>query len=80
MKIAPHTWIWLLIGLGVVAIAVWLLQPVPPAVELGKVQSGPLRITVTAEGKTRIRHRYVIAAPVSGRHPCIHDSAAKCSR
>jgi HlyD family secretion protein len=36
-------------------------------VELGAVDRGPLEVTVDEEGRTRVRNRYVIAAPVSGR-------------
>lgn len=34
--------------------------------EVAIVGSGPLRITVNEEGKTRIKQRYVISAPVTG--------------
>jgi HlyD family secretion protein len=40
-------------------------QPVP--VETAPVTTGPLRVSVNEEGKTRIRQRYVISAPVSGQ-------------
>jgi HlyD family secretion protein len=35
-------------------------------VELGLVQRGPLTVHVMEEGKTRIRNRYVVSAPVTG--------------
>jgi HlyD family secretion protein len=44
----------------------WLLRPAPVRVELGTVERGPLEVTVDEEGRTRVRNRYVIAAPVSG--------------
>ena len=44
----------------------WLLRPAPVRVELGVVDRGPLEVTVDEEGRTRVRNRYVIAAPVSG--------------
>ena len=43
------------------------LRPVPEKVEAARVQRGPLRATIDAEGKTRVRDRFVIAAPVTGR-------------
>ncbi|MBM3224015.1 MAG: HlyD family efflux transporter periplasmic adaptor subunit, partial [Candidatus Tectomicrobia bacterium] len=43
------------------------LRPTPLRVDLGQVTTGPLRVTVNAEGKTRLRQRFVISAPVSGR-------------
>lgn len=36
-------------------------------VELAAVTSGPLVVSVEEEGKTRVRDRYVISAPVSGQ-------------
>jgi HlyD family secretion protein len=42
------------------------LRPQPVAVEVGTVKHGPLTVTVLEEGKTRIRHRYVISPPVPG--------------
>ncbi len=44
----------------------WLLRPAPVRVELGVVDRGPLEVTVDEEGRTRVRNRYVIAAPVAG--------------
>jgi HlyD family secretion protein len=42
------------------------LRPKPTEVEVAKVSTGPLVVTVLEEGKTRIRHRYVVSAPVFG--------------
>jgi HlyD family secretion protein len=67
MKLSPRTIIWLVVGLGVVGLVVVALQPAPLDVDLGGVARGPLRVTVDAEGKTRLRQRYVISAPVAGR-------------
>lgn len=56
---------------AVAAIALLLLalslrsDPVP--VEAAEVGRGPLETTVSAEGVTRVRDRYVVAAPVAGR-------------
>lgn len=57
------------IGLG--------LRPKPVPVELTKVTRGPLQATVNEEGRTRIRQRYVIAAPVAGNlHRIPHKPGA----
>jgi len=48
-----------LIGLG--------LRPQPAPVETARATVGPLRATVSEEGKTRIRQRYVVASPVTGQ-------------
>src|SRR5688572_20948113 len=42
------------------------LWPKPVEVETAAVHYGPLAVSVLEEGKTRIRHRYVISPPVSG--------------
>ena len=42
----------------------FLPQPIP--VETGHVTEGTLRATVNEEGKTRIKQRYVVSAPVAG--------------
>ena len=41
-------------------------RPRPAEVETATVTAGPLDVTVLEEGKTRIRHRYVISPPISG--------------
>src|SRR4051812_44683105 len=58
------TWI---VGLGVVVLIGWSLRPKPIEVELGVVARGPLTVHVVEEGKTRIRNRFVVAAPVAGQ-------------
>jgi HlyD family secretion protein len=49
------------IGLGIIA---FRTEPVP--VDLVAVTRGPLQITVNADGKTRIKDRYEIFAPIAG--------------
>lgn len=56
---------WLGAALLVAAVA-WGLKPKPVEVETGAVARGPLTVTVSEEGKTRIRNRYVVSAPVAG--------------
>ncbi|WP_309493917.1 HlyD family efflux transporter periplasmic adaptor subunit [Bradyrhizobium arachidis] len=48
-------------------IAIWLLVPVPVAVETSAVTKGRFVATVDEDGKTRVRERYVVAAPLAGR-------------
>ena len=43
------------------------LWPQPAPVEIARASVGRLRATVNEEGKTRIKQRYVIAAPVTGQ-------------
>lgn len=54
-------------GLGVLAVLATLAfrkSPVP--VDLVTVQAGPMRVTIDADGQTRIRQIYEIAAPIAG--------------
>jgi HlyD family secretion protein len=48
---------------GIVA----LVRPRPLEVETMVARYAPMRVTVDAEGRTRVRDRYVVAAPVAGR-------------
>jgi HlyD family secretion protein len=42
----------------------WLPQPV--AVDVAAVRRGPLDVEVDEDGRTRVRDRYVVAAPITG--------------
>ena len=58
---------WLLVLLlvgAVVAVAMW---PTPVPVDVMPSTRGPLAVTVDDEGETRVRHRYVVSAPLTGR-------------
>lgn len=57
--------LWLAIA-GVVALVAMAMRARPVEVELGRVGRGPLTVHVSEEGKTRIRNRYIVAAPVGG--------------
>ena len=53
--------------LALVALVAWGLWPKPVVIETGTVARGPLTVRVSEEGKTRVRNRYVVAAPVAGK-------------
>ena len=46
------------------AVALW---PRAEPVDTGTVVQGPLTVTVEDEGRTRVRERFVVSAPVAGR-------------
>lgn len=50
----------------VVAGAAALLRPAAVPAEAGRVERGTLEVTVEGTGRTRVRERYVVAAPVTG--------------
>lgn len=57
-------------GLGLAAtfaLVVWSLMPKPVPVEIATVRKGTFVATVDEDGKTRVRERYVVAAPLAGR-------------
>ncbi len=60
-------WLWIAVLGGIAAAGVFLgfrQQPVP--VETARVEFGTMRVTVEEEGKTRLRSRYIVSAPVAG--------------
>lgn len=60
-KIIPWLGALLLIGL-----ITWGLWPKPIVIETGVVTTSGLTVTVLEEGKTRVRNRYTVAAPLAG--------------
>jgi HlyD family secretion protein len=52
--------------IGLIGFVAYGLKAKPIPVETASVTRGPLTVSVLEEGKTRIRNRYVVAAPVSG--------------
>jgi HlyD family secretion protein len=55
-------------GLLVVGVLVaFAVTPRAIVVDLAPVARGDLRVTLDHEGQTRVRHRYVVSAPVAGR-------------
>ncbi|RYD23635.1 MAG: RND transporter, partial [Verrucomicrobiaceae bacterium] len=54
-------------GLFLVGLILWGLWPKPVVVETGNAERGALTVRVSEEGKTRVRNRYVVAAPVAGK-------------
>ena len=59
----------IVIAAGAAALAgalVWALWPKPAAVDLAQVTRGDLRVTVSADGVTRVREPYSVTAPIAG--------------
>lgn len=57
----------LAVVLVIIFIIALSLRPVPIRVESASITRGPLQVTVAAEGKTRVRDRFQVAAPITGR-------------
>ena len=57
-------WLSVIVVAGLLAVALW---PKTVPVDTAVLGRGPLRVTIDEEGKTRVRDRFVVAAPVTGR-------------
>jgi HlyD family secretion protein len=58
------------LALALVALALavaWALRPQPIAVETAPVARGLFEQTISDDGRTRVRERYVVSAPLAGR-------------
>ncbi len=58
--------ILILLALGIVGLIALSFRPLPVSVSLATVERGPLAESVEEEGRTRVRERYLISAPVAG--------------
>src|SRR5512144_1057595 len=61
---------WIFVGCGtavVIAAFAWAFRPEPIPVETAEVRRGLFEQTIEEDGKTRVRERYVVSAPVAGR-------------
>ncbi|KPK14727.1 MAG: hypothetical protein AMJ62_12010 [Myxococcales bacterium SG8_38] len=55
-----------LAAIAVVALIVVAWLPDPVVVEVATVKRGPLVVTVNEDGRTRVKDRYIVSAPVTG--------------
>ena len=60
---------WIVVS-GIAALVIFAIVygflPKPVTVDIAKTMRGPMMVTVEEEGKTRVKDRYVISAPVAG--------------
>jgi HlyD family secretion protein len=59
------TWTMAAVVVGLLAVVVFRGSPVPA--DIVEVARGHLQVTIDREGRTRVRDRYVVSAPVAGR-------------
>jgi HlyD family secretion protein len=57
----------LLLIVGLAGAIAYGLRPMPVEADLAAVERGSIRETVDQDGKTRIREKYVVSAPLAGR-------------
>ena len=67
MKISKQGLLLVAFATVVLGATVYAFLPKPIPVEVVRVARGPLQVTVDHEGRTRVKERYVISAPLSGR-------------
>ncbi len=60
-------WRLVLIVAAVIVVIVWMLRAPAIPVDTAEVIRGPVAVVVVEEGMTRVRDRYLVAAPISGR-------------
>jgi len=56
-----------LAALVLMALILFGLWPQPVPVETARAATGPLRATINEEGRTRVRERFIVSAPVTGQ-------------
>lgn len=59
--------LWSAVGIVVLAVLVTAFRPRALAVDLTRIESGPLELTVRDEGETRVVDVFVLSAPITGR-------------
>ena len=60
---------WIVVATGLAAVAAglaWAFSPRPVIVELAEVRRGRFEQTIDEDGKTRVRERYTVSAPLVG--------------
>lgn len=50
----------------VIAALVYGFMPKPVRIDVAQVKKGPLRVTIDEEGKSRVKDRFAVSAPVAG--------------
>jgi len=67
VKITPARIVMLLLTLAIVVGLVYAFMPQPIRVQTAVIQHGQLQVTVNEDGRTRIKDRYIVSAPLSGQ-------------
>jgi HlyD family secretion protein len=67
MNVRRSRLLWLAAALATGAVLAWAFAPRPVPVEVAAASVGPFRTTIDEDGRTRLRDRYVVSAPLAGR-------------
>ena len=61
-------WIWWILGIAAAAVTVYIaFRPQKLLVDTALVRLAPMQVTIDEDGITRIRERYEVSTPLSGR-------------
>jgi HlyD family secretion protein len=67
MKLTKRRWGVIIGAVVVLALSAYALAPEPQMVETVAANRGPLTVSVSSQGVTRVRERFDVAAPVAGQ-------------
>jgi HlyD family secretion protein len=67
MKISRAHWYFAATALLIIAALAYAFAPRAVPIELARVTTGPLCVTVDEDGRTRIKERYVVSTPLGGQ-------------
>jgi HlyD family secretion protein len=67
VRISKSTWTWIAIGAAAAAALAWAFAPRPVEVEIAQVRQGRFEQAIEEDGRTRLKERYTISAPVAAR-------------
>ncbi|HXD42818.1 MAG TPA: efflux RND transporter periplasmic adaptor subunit [Ramlibacter sp.] len=67
LKLNKTTWAWIAAGAAAAAALVWAFSPRPIQVEIAAVRQGRFEQAIEEDGRTRLKERYTVSAPVAAR-------------
>lgn len=67
IKPGKTTWAWMAAGAAAVAALAWAFAPRPIEVEIATVKQGRFEQVIEEDGRTRLKERYTVSAPVAAR-------------
>ena len=67
LKLKKTTWLWIAAGVAVLAALAWAFSPRPVEVETAVIKQGHFEQSIEEDGRTRIKDRYTVSAPVAAR-------------
>jgi HlyD family secretion protein len=67
LKLNKTTWAWITAGAAAAAALAWAFSPRPIEVEIAAVKQGRFEQAIEEDGRTRLKERYTVSAPVAAR-------------